>query len=224
MHPQHTKVARLAVAQHTGGHQGVGGGDVRLFQQIAQGLAACRTAHAAAKVDQRALGGVDQLCRPADIVLVIAGDGADQLRCLGGKLAGRGGDILGDIHQHGTLAPRLCNAERRPHRVRQILHAAHGVVVLGDGHRNALDIRFLKGILAQQAGCHVAGKGDHRHAVHIGGGNAGDKVGSAGAAGRQHHTGAPGGAGVAVRRVGSTLLVRGQYMAYTVRVFIQFVV
>ena len=73
-----------------------------------------------------------------------------------------------------------------------------------------VDVDLLKAVPAQQGGGHVAGEGDHGHAVHIGGGNAGDQVGGAGAAGGQHHAGASGGAGVAVGRVGGTLLVSGQ--------------
>ena len=71
---------------------------------------------------------------------------------------------------------------------------------------------------------HVAGKGDEGHAVHVGGGDAGDEVGGAGAAGGQHYAGAPGGAGVAVRRVGGALLVRGQYRVDAVGVLVQRVV
>ena len=51
--------------------------------------------------------------------------------------------------------------------------------MLCDGHRNALDVRFLKAVLADTAGGHVAGKGHHGHRVHIGGGNAGDQIGRA---------------------------------------------
>ena len=96
--------------------------------------------------------------------------------------------------------------------------------MLGDRHRDALDISLLEGVPAQQRGGHVAGEGNHRHAVHIGGGNAGDKVGGTGAAGGKHHAGAACGAGVAVRRVGRALLMRGQHMADAVGIFIKLII
>ena len=214
----------LAVAQHTGGHQGVGSGDVGLGQQVAQGLAARRTAHTAAEVDDGALGLVDHGGGFLHVLLIIRGNGADQLRLFGGELADRGGDVLGDVHQYRAFAAGLGNAESRTHRVGQILDPAHGVVMFGDGHRDALDVGFLEGVFAQQGGGHVAGEGDHGHAVHVGGGDAGDQVGGTGAAGGQHHAGAARGAGVTVGRMGSALLVGGQHVADSVRIFVQLIV
>src|SRR5699024_7308706 len=98
--------------------------------------------------------------------------------------------------EDGAFAALLRDAEGCAHRVGQVLDPAHGVVVLGDGHRDALDVRFLERIAPELRCGHVAGKGDDRHAVHVGGGDAGDEVGGAGAAGGQHYAGAPGGAGV----------------------------
>ena len=224
VHTQQPQIVRLAVAQHTGGHKGVGGGHTGLFQQIAQGLAARRTAHAATEVDDGALRLVDHPGSGLDLLLIVAGHSADQLRCLGGELTAGGGDVLRNIDQHGAFAARLGNAEGGAHRIGQILNTADCVVVLGDRHRDALDVGLLKGVLAQQGRSHIAGEGDHRYAVHISGGDAGDKVCGARAAGGQHYTGAAGRAGVAVRSVGGTLLMCGQYMAYTVGIFIQFVI
>ena len=220
VHSQHTQVVRLAITQHAGGHQGVGGGHTGLFQQVTQGLAARRTAHAAAKVDDRAFRFIDEPCGFLDLFLIIAGHGSDQLRLFVGELAGVRGDILGNIHQHGALTAGLCNAEGCPHGVGQVFDLAHGEVVLGDGHRDALNVSFLEAVPAQQAGGNVSGKGNHRHAVHISGGDAGDQIGGTRAAGGQHHTGAARCAGVTVCRMGSALLVGGQDMADAVRVFI----
>ena len=215
---------RLTVAEDTGGHQGVGGGHAGLFQQIAQGLAARRAADAAAEVDDRALRRVDHLSGLFDVLLIIPGHGAYELGSLGGELTGGSRDVLWNIDEDGTLAARLRNAEGCAHRVGQVLDPAHRVVVLRDGHRNALNVGLLEGVLAQQRCGDVAGEGDHRHAVHVGCGNAGDEVRGTGAAGGQHDAGAARGAGVAVRRVGRALLMGGQHMADAVRVFIKFIV
>ena len=199
VHTQHPQIHRVAIGHNACGHQGVGGGDLRLVQQIPQRLAGGRAAHAAAKVHQRTLGGVDEICRPVHLLFIIGSHGADRLRLLGGELAHCCGHVLGDIHQHRAFAAALCNAESCPHGVSQVLYPAHREVMLCDGHCDALDVRFLKAVLADTAGGHVAGKGHHGHRVHIGGGNAGDQIGGTRAAGGQHHAGAAGGAGVAVK-------------------------
>ena len=67
-------------------------------------------------------------------------------------------------------------------------------------------------------------KGHHRHRVHVGGGDAGDEVRCARAAGGQHHAGAARCAGVAVRCVGRALLVGRQHMGDAVGISVQLVV
>ena len=116
------------------------------------------------------------------------------------------------------------NAESRPHGVGQILYMAHRVVVLGDGHGDALDISLLKGILAQHGRAHIARKRHHGHTVHIGGGNARYQIGSARAAGGQHHTGFAGGAGVSVGRMAGALLVGRHHMVDAMLVAVQFII
>ena len=96
--------------------------------------------------------------------------------------------------------------------------------MLGDGHGDALDVSFLKAVRAQTCGGHVAGEGNHGHRVHIGGGNAGDQIGSTRAAGGQHHAGAAGGTGIAVCRMGRALLVGGKHMGDAVGILIQFII
>ena len=224
MHPEHAQAQGVAVGDDPRTHQGIGGGDARLVDQVAQGLAAGCAAHTAAEVDQGLFGAVDDLGGPGHFLLVEGGDGADGLGLAVGELALIGGDVLGDVHQDGALAAALGDAEGRPHGVGQVLYTADGEVVLGDGHGDALDIGFLEAVPAQKVGGDVAGESHHRHTVHIGGGDAGDQVGGARAAGGQHHAGAAGGTGIAVGRVGRALLVGGQDMGNAVRIFVQFVV
>ena len=224
VHADHPQAEGVIVGHHAGAHQGVGGGDAGLVDQVPQGLAAGSAADAAAKVDHRPLGAVDDVGGPGHFLFVKGGDGADGLGLPGGELALVGGDILGDIHQHRALAAALGDAEGGPHGVGQVLHTADGEVVLGDGHGDALDVGLLEAVPAQQVGGNVAGEGHHGDAVHIGGGDAGDQVGGARAAGGQHHAGAAGGAGIAVRRVGRALLVGGQHMGDAVGILVQFIV
>ena len=194
------------------------------MQHLPQRLAAGCRPHTAAKVHQRPLSSVQQVCRPLDLLGVKGGHRADGLRLLGGKFTHCGGDVLGDIHQHRTFAPALGNAERRPHGVGQLADPAHRKVMLGNGHRDALDIGFLETVAAQAGGRHVAGKGHHRHRVHICSGNAGDQVGRTRPAGGQHHTGAAGSTGIAVCCMRRPLLVGGQHVLDPIIVAVQLVI
>ena len=224
VHTHHANVHRVAVGHNACGHQGVGGRDLCLVQQITQRLAGGCAAHAAAKVDQRALGRIDKIRCPLDLLRVEGGNGTDGLRLFGGELAYRRCHVLGDIHQHRALAAALCNTEGRAHGIGQLFHPAHREIVLGDGHCDALNVGFLKAVPPDPVRGHVAGKGYHGHRVHIGRGNAGDQIGGTRAAGSQHHTGASGGAGIAVCRVSRALLVGGEHMGDAVRILVQLIV
>ena len=96
--------------------------------------------------------------------------------------------------------------------------------MLGNGHRDALNVGFLKAVLAKARRGYVAGEGHHGHRVHIGCGNAGDQIGGTRAAGGQHHTGAAGGTGITVCRVGRALFMCRQHMGDAVRIFVQLIV
>ena len=224
VHAQHADVHGVAVRHHTGRHQGVGGRDLGLVQQIPQRLAGGRAAHAAAKVHQRALCRVDQVGCPAHLLRIKGGHRADGLRLLVFKLAHGGSHILGDVHQHRALAAALCNTEGRAHGIGQLFHPAHREVVLGNGHRDALNVGFLKAVLAKARRGYVAGEGHHGHRVHIGCGNAGDQIGGTRATGGQHHAGAAGGTGITVCRVGRALFMCRQHMGDAVRIFVQLIV
>ena len=224
VHAHHPDVHRVAVGHDACGHQGISRRDLGLLQQVAQGLAGSCAAHAAAKVDQRALGRIDKIRCPLDLLRVEGGHGADGLRLFGGELAYRRRHVLGDIHQHRALAAALCNTEGRAHGIGQLFHPAHREIVLGDGHCDALNVGFLKAVPPDPVRGHVAGKGYHGHRVHIGRGNAGDQIGGTRAAGSQHHAGAAGRAGIAVCRMRRTLLVGGEHMGDAVRIFVQLIV
>ena len=224
VHTDHTDVHRVTVGHDARRHQGVGGGDLSLVDQIPQGLAGGCAPHAAAEVDQRTLRRVDDVGGPLDLFGVVGGHGADLLRLLGGELADGGGHVLGDVHEDRALAAALGDAEGRAHGVGEVLDLAHREIMLGDGHRDALNVGFLKAVRAEARRGNVAGKGDHGHRVHVSGGDAGDKVGRARTTGGQHHTGAAGGTRVAVGCMGCTLLVGGQHMGDAVGVLVQLIV
>ena len=85
-------------------------------------------------------------------------------------------------------------------------------VVLGDGQRDACDVDFLKCVGAENFGGNVGGDGDHGNGVEHRRGDAGDEIGSAGAAGGEADTGLAGSAGVTVGHVGRALLVADEHV------------
>ena len=124
----------------------------------------------------------------------------------------RGHDVLGQIDQHraGTAGPGDIKglADGR----HQILGVVDQIVMLGAGPGDADDIHFLKGVVADQSG-RAPGRSEPPWGWSpIGGGNAGDAIGGAGAGGEQGDPDFAGGPGIAVGRMDRALLVPDQNM------------
>ena len=83
-------------------------------------------------------------------------------------------------------------------------------VVLHDGAGNAHGIALLEGVESDGGSGHLATDDDHGNAVHVGRCNAGDGIGEAGARCDQSNTDIARGAGIAVGRMHSSLLVTNQ--------------
>ena len=79
------------------------------------------------------------------------------------------------------------------------------IAVLGEGGAGAGDVHLLEDVPAQQVALDLAGDGHHGDGVHIGGGDAGDEVGGAGAGGDHAHAGPARHAGVAGGHVSGVL-------------------
>ena len=82
--------------------------------------------------------------------------------------------------------------------------------MLGDRDRDALDVRLLEAVAADQRPDHLAGHADQRHGVHEGVGYAGHQVRGARAGGAVADAGLAGDARVGVRGVGGGLLMLDQ--------------
>jgi len=85
-------------------------------------------------------------------------------------------------------------------------------VVLDDRARDAHGIAFLEGVQANGGRGHLARHHHHRDTVHVGGGDAGDRVRHARAGGDQGHADFAGGARIAVGRVYGRLFVAHQHV------------
>ena len=129
----------------------------------------------------------------------------ERVRMLGLGLAGEG--ILGEVDVDGARSAGAGDVEGLRDDTRDVVGLAHEVVVLRHRQRDAGDVDLLEGVLADERAGHVAGDGDHGHGVQLRRGDAGHQVRGAGTAGAEADADPPAGAGVAVGRVGSTLLV-----------------
>ena len=224
MHALHTQEA-LVVARHTRHtHERAAQRGVDLIGQ-GQGLLGSPTRdQTAAEVDKGALAGVDGF------------DGLPERGPRRGKRGVKGQrlsrfiieqrllNVLGDVDQHGTRTTRRGNLEGLANGGGKVLDLAHEVVVLGDGQRDARDVDLLEAVSTDERVGHVAGNSHERNRIEVGGGDARHEIGGAGARGGDDHAGLAGGAGVAVGRVGGSLLVGGEHVAQLVLVFVERVV
>ncbi len=120
--------------------------------------------------------------------------------------------VLGDIDQHRAGPAGRGDVERFFDGFGQLGDVFDQKIMLDAGSGDADRIHFLKGIIADQRGGHLAGDDHHRNGVHIGRGDTGDRIGDARAGSDQHRAGFAGGAGIAVGGVGGGLFVAHQHM------------
>ena len=240
-HAQHTRIVRRHRAQP---HQRGNHGRIHPVGKSQQFAFRAGEDHAAAAINQRLLRLGDQfgrLLQPGRGLHLVAfqrlafgaklrrrmlhGKFRNQLRAAG-RLVFRLGDlhIFRNVDQHRAGAAARCDVKRLADDVGQLIHPRDQIVVLGDGHRHAGNIRFLKGIRAHQTLRHVAGDKDDRRGIHVRRRNRRHQIGRAGAAGGDAHARLAAGARIAVRRVSCVLLMRGQHVMNAVLTLVKFIV
>ena len=124
------------------------------------------------------------------------------------------GDVLGDVHQHRAGPARGRDMECLLDRDREVIHVLHQEVVLHARACDAHGVALLEGVLADGERGHLAGDHHHRDRIHVGRGDAGDRVGHARPAGDERNAALAGGAGVAVGRVQRALLVAHEHVLH----------
>ena len=82
--------------------------------------------------------------------------------------------------------------------------------MFGAGSRDPDDVHLLKGVIADELRGHLAGQDHDRDGIHIGGGNAGYRVGGTRPGGHQTDPHLARGPGIAVRRVDGPLFMPDQ--------------
>ena len=213
VHAEHPHRERMVAGERAKSLQGHGDRNLLLDGELAQLLRSLGADDAAADVEERALGLGDHFRRLLHLVGV-ALDGrleaanVNAFRPFEDALGVE--HILRHIDQH-RAGPSVGGEVKRLADGRgQLAHILDEEVVLGDGARDADDVRLLEGVVANERARHLAGEDHERRGVHVGVGDAGDGVGRAGAGGDEHHAGPAGGAGVALGHVGRALLVAHQ--------------
>ncbi len=171
--------------------------------------------HAASGKDHRALGALDQLRDPPKLGGIrlrrrrIRAPAYRSLRIVEGS--DRGLQILGEVDEHRSGPSGARDVERLLDGRSDVLGALDEVRVLHDRHRRPDDVGFLKAVGPDRRGRHLARDRDHRHRVHVGGGEPRHEVQRAGSAGGEDDADrAPLAAGVAVGGVCASLLVAYQ--------------
>ena len=191
-------------------HQGVDGGSVGELDEFAEFGGGVGGDDAAAGVDQRPLGFLDELGGAADLAGVAFGedlvagevDGGDGL-----VVALRLETILGDVDEHGAGASGGGDVEGLVDDLGKFVDLLDEVVVLGAGTGDAEGVGFLEGVAADQFAGDLAGDGDDRDGIHHGVDQAGGEVGGAGAGGGAADADFAGGARVAFGGEGGIFLM-----------------
>jgi hypothetical protein len=213
VHAGHARGEGVGLGEGALAHEGVDHREAGFFGELAQGGSALGADHAAAHVEDGALGAVDEVGGLAEEVRVPGGggvvaeaQGVVALGLAGGALE----DVHGDVHQHGAGAAGAGEVEGLAQHVAEVGGIFHQVVVLGDGHGDAADVGLLEGVLADQVGADLGGDRDQGDGVHVGRRDAGDEIERAGAGGAHADADFAGGAGIAVGHVRGALLVAGE--------------
>src|SRR5690606_30677802 len=107
-------------------------------------------------------------------------------------------DVLRYVDQDRAGAAGPGDVEGLAHGRREVLHVLDQEVVLDARAGDAHGVAFLEGVLADRVGRDLAAQDDHRHRVHVGGGDAGHGIGDAGPGGDQADAYAVGGARIGI--------------------------
>ena len=208
VHARHAEMQRMILGEGADAEQRGNDGDAGVLGEDAQVFARVAEDDAVSRQDERPFGAGDEPGGGVQRGGIGHGRGAAHGR--GG--AGRVLDalvlhVLGHVDQHRPRPALQRHRERPPHGVGQGADVLHQHAPLGDREGDPDDVGLLERVTAHHRAGHLPGDGHHGRVVHVGAGQAGDEVGGTGSRGGDTHAGAPGGTGVAVRRMRRGLLV-----------------
>jgi hypothetical protein len=215
VHPEHAQPLPVGGRKSAEPHQRRGDGKTGELDQFAQQIArrAAGIDHAAAGVEQRALGGrhhVDGLLDLVEVALELRPIAAMR-EFLGPGIGALGElDVLRDIDHDRARPAAGGDVERLVQRARQIGDGLDQIIVFGAWPGNADGVALLKGVVADEVRRHLPGDDDQRDRIAQGVGQAGDRIGGARAGSDQHGADLAGRARIALGRMHGALFVPHQ--------------
>ena len=213
VHPEHPQAQRVGGGHRAQAHQGLGHRDAHAARKLGKLGRRARPLHAAADVEQRLVALFDRLDRAFDLARI-----ALQRRLVAAQFDSLGIfenvlgllHVLGHVNHHRPRAAGARDVEGFLDDPCDVAHVLDQVVVLGAGARDADEIGLLERVVADHRGRHLARDNDHRGRIHVGVGDASDRVGRAGTRGDHHHARPSADARVALGHVRGALLVADQ--------------
>ena len=196
-------------------HQCVGAGKTQRAHQLRQLRGRITQNDAAAGINHRALGGRQHLDGFFDLPRMALGHRVVRTHTDAGGIGEFGlcrSHVFGNIHHHRPRPAGRCNVERFLDGNRDIFDVTHQKIMLDARARNADGIAFLKRVFADGVGGHLPGNHHQRNRIGIGRGDAGNRIGHAGAGCDQRHAHFIGRARVAVGGMQRALLVTHEDM------------
>ena len=120
------------------------------------------------------------------------------------------GDVFGNIHDHRSGTPGSGDNECLLDGNGQVAHILDQEIVFDAGARDAHRIDFLKRIQTDRRGGDLTGEDHHWNGIHVGSGDAGDRIRRSGTGSDQRHPYPAGCAGICIRRMHPGLLMAHQ--------------
>ena len=187
VHAHHAEIQRIVGREAADAEKGHGDGEVAGADELLEGAHGAGNHDAVAGEDERALGGVEKFDGAIEFGFVEIGANAlrRKLWSCGIPVEFGGGllRVLGDVDEDRAGTSGVGDDEGFADGAGDIFGARDDHVVFGDRHGDAGDVDFLKGVGAEKLAADLAGDADDGRRIEHGGGDAGDHVGCAGAAG-----------------------------------------
>ena len=210
VHAGEAKRERVVFVERPEPHERGCHGNLRLVRKVRHVVRRTAGDHAAARVDHGTLRLVDEFRETRHLrgcghgLWVV---GAERY-ALGILRRGKPSlHVLRDVDHDGTGLAVRGDVERLGDGLGNLVRALHEEAVLRDGAADAVHVRLLEGVRADLVHRDLSRNAHERHAVHVGGRKAGDRVRGAGSGGDEAHAGLALRAGVAVGHVYAPLLV-----------------
>ena len=195
--------------QYTQSHHGSHHRDTGAFCQLLQQFLGTGTENTTAGTDHRVLGLSNGLSHTTDLIDIALVTGLVSTNIYRLRIDGVNDLLLhitGNVDENGALTAGGSDMEGLLDDARNLPGILYQVAMLNERCYGTGHVYFLENVLTQLMAGYLAGNGDHRNGVHIGGGNTGDQVGRTGTGCYHAHTHLAAGTGIAAGHMAGILL------------------